>query len=227
MNAKRFFLLFLLVFAVTAILASCEFLPAGLFPGGATTTEATSQTTSEVTTMTTTEAAATTTAPVTSGAPAVPSQGGIKKATELASGAIRVTYGTGSIQSLGSLKLREGYNSAKVTALSLDDGVLTLTLLEAAGENVANRHLACAPSAVTVRLRERDGYLEWASATGDDWRVLCPAKLGVGDTLPLPLLAEVAEVGKVAPATGTGVILSVDGRDYTLDAANEMIPTEE
>ena len=211
MNAKRFFLLFLLVFAVTAILASCEFLPAGLFPGGATTTEATSQTTSEVTTMTTTEAAATTTAPVTSGAPAVPSQGGIKKATELASGAIRVTYGTGSIQSLGSLKLREGYNSAKVTALSLDDGVLTLTLLEAAGENVANRHLACAPSAVTLRLRERNGALEWADATGDDWRVLCPAKLGVGDPLPLPLLAEAAEVGKVAPATGTGVILSVNG----------------
>lgn len=208
MTTKRFFFLFFALIALGLALTSCELLPFDLFPGS-DTGAATSQTTSEVTTMTTTTMTTTTTA--AAALPSRPSEGGITRATELSSGAIRLTYGSGVTQSLGALKLREGYNSAAATMVSLSDGVLTLTLLDSAGANTAGIFLETAPSAVTLRLRERDGYLEWADATEENWQVLCAAKLGLKDTLPLVLLAEATGVGRAEPPTGEGVVLATGG----------------
>ena len=212
MNTKRFLLLVLVVLAFTAILASCEFLPAGLFPGGATTTEATSQTTSEVTTMTTTEAAATT-APVTTGAPTVQSPGAIKKVNVRDNGDLRITYESNKTQNLGSVVLREGYNSATVVDYSLSSGVLSVTLIDSKDVNVANKILDVAGAAKTFLLREKDGYLEWTEKDSESWQVLCSTVSKLGDTGPSPLtlLANAAEFGKAAPVTGNSVIFAVKG----------------
>ncbi len=211
MKATRFFLLAALLLSFVAVLASCDMI-AGLL-GGDDTTGA----------ITTTTATAATTVTTAVTLPPLASESGIKSC-KLSEGVLRLTYNSGKTQSLGTVGVREGYNSAKITVVSLDSGVLTLSLLDAAGENIANRFLECAPAAVTLRLRETDGYLEWASATAEDWQVLCPAR-GSSSSKAMALLATAAGVGKTEPlAAGDGVLLSIKGNDLRFRATDWLRP---
>ena len=148
----------------------------------------------------------TTTTPVTTAAPAVVAP--FKKVQTLSSGALRITFEDGTMNTLGFISLREGYNSAEVTAYSLDKatGILSLTIRESAAVNTANIFLENAPVDVTLRLREYAGNLEWASADAEDWQVLCTK----GASKALEQLATAAGIGKHAAVTpGTGTILAI------------------
>ena len=211
MKATRFLLLAVLLLAFVAVLASCDMI-AG-FLGGDDTTG-----------VTTTATAAVTTATTAVTLPPLASEGGIKSC-KLSANGLRLTYESGKSQNLGTVDVREGYNSAKVTDFSLSEGVLTVTLLDSAGQNLALQFLNSAPAAVTLRLREANGYLEWARATGDSWQVLCPARGTASGSNPLTLLATAAEIGKVEPLTATdGMILTVQGNDLRFRATDWLRP---
>ena len=210
MKPRYLFLLLAMLLVTVALFASCDQVDTTT-----TAPDSTSVTTTAEDAVTTTEAV-TTTAPVTTGTPAV-SKNPIKKVDELSNGTLRITYMDNTKNALGAIAVREGYNSADVTAYSLDEatGILTLTLRDNAALNTANIFLEKTPADVTVRLREMGGNLEWASASAEDWQVLCTK----GAAKVLEQLASAAGVGKAsAVTTGTGTILAVDGANLRFRA---------
>ena len=213
MKIHYLILLFALLFTVAALLVACN--------EPATTTAVQSTTDPGTTAEPPAESTVTTvtTPPETTTALAV-SKNPIKKVEKLSNGTLRITYMDTTRNALGAIGVRDGYNSAEVTAYSLDaeTGVLTLTLLESAATNTANRHLGTAPEAVTLRLREMGGKLEWASATTEDWQVLCTK----GAAKVLEQLASAAGVGKVEAAVGEDVDYSVGEGMIFLITGNEL-----
>ncbi len=208
MNTKLLLLL-ALFFAFAAILASCEFLPEGLFPGAATTTGSdTATTTNPVTTTTVTTTVVTTTA--------VPNP--IASASIVPDG-LRIKYKNGKSHILGKAELYDGGNSAVLVDYALDaEGVLSLTFRDAAAYTTANRMLGNTFRDVTLRLREANGNLEWATANGTAFTVLCPAKQNSRDTDPLTKLIDAADLFAHTESLGTGMILSIQGNNLRFRA---------
>ena len=201
---KRSLLFFLLLAAAALLLVACGgTAPAETTPPSSTTEAAT--TTAAITTTVTTTAVTT--------APALPvSENYIKETQVLSGGGLRITYRDGTKLNLGSLALREGYNSASI-AHTLDryTGILTLTVTESATTNIANRHLGTAAAPTTLNLRENNGMLEWTLGGKEDWQALCRADgLGLSEGVtPMTALAEILEIGKVEKAEGEGVVFVI------------------
>ncbi|MBO7762184.1 MAG: hypothetical protein J6T24_05245, partial [Clostridia bacterium] len=176
----------------------------------------------------------TTTVATTTAAPTPVSDNYIKEVTTMNTGAIRITLKDGSRLSLGSLPLREGYNSASIaTKLDKYTGVLTLTITESTTMNIANRQLGTAKAPYVVALRENGGMLEFSCDGGVTWENLCDAKTGSinPDSTPLLDLAEILEIGKTEAVTGNSVAFAInngslrfrarewkDGIDMVMDA---------
>ena len=241
MKTNRLLCLFIIMLAVLALCVSCGGDPTDTTEADATTTAPVTTTepnttteptatTAPVTTetptttaeppvtttvpVTTAEPPVTTTTPVTTAAPAVVAP--FKKVQMLSSGALRITFEDGTMNNLGVISVREGYNSAEVTAYSLDKatGILTVTLCDSSAENIANAILKKVPEPVTLRLRECAGNLEWASADAEDWQVLCTK----GASKVLEKLATAADIGKTEAPSGNGVIFSIVGNDLRFRA---------
>ena len=132
-------------------------------------------------------------------------------------GAIQLTYKDNTKQSLGALSVRDGYNSA---AVSYDfdsvSKILTLTLTDSSSINIASELLSETPRVMTVRLREMDGKLEWASESTDDWQTLCSAV--TDEEIPLVLLAETVGFGKHGEISGDGVVFAINGNSLRFRA---------
>ena len=158
----------------------------------------------------------------------------IKEATTMSTGEIQITYNDASTLNLGSLPLREGYNSAKVEyTLDTLSGELLVSISDSADVNIANQQIGTAKAPTVVVMREQNGTLEWKMMGESVWQTLCSADgtdLGEGVS-PLIKLAEILKIGKTGEVTGDGVILVVkdhsllfrarewkDGTDLVMDA---------
>ncbi len=158
----------------------------------------------------------------------------IKEAMTLSTGEIQITYNDATTLNLGSLPIREGYNSAKVEyTLDATSGELLLSITDSADINIANQHLGIAKAPGVVYIRESKGSLEWKKVGESVWQVLCSADgsdLGDGVT-PLIKLQEILGIGKTGEVTGDGAVLVVknkslrfrarewkDGTDFVMDA---------
>ena len=150
--------------------------------------------------------------------------------------AIILTYKNGTTQSLGTLDLREGYNSAAVSyELDSVTGVLTVTLIDSSYFNNANQMLEKTGMTLTVCIREMNGKLEWASEAMNDWTVLCDA---VTTEKPLELLAAATEFGKQEEISSESMVFAIsgnslrfrtrewkDGSDLVIDAVLHYAPS--
>ena len=135
---------------------------------------------------------------------------------------LRLTYTDNTRQYVEpSLAIRAGFNSLTYThSFDEETGIITLTLNESATRNIANKQLGSVLPTV-LRLRESNGWLEWAPKTEDTWTQLC--RTDDGEAMILATLAAAAEVGKVqdpAIAAGEGVTLTISG-DYLRFRAHE------
>ncbi len=134
--------------------------------------------------------------------------------------ALRLTYTNNTRQYIEpSLGIRAGFNSLTYThSFDAETGILTLTMNEAATRNIANRQLGTVLPTV-LRLREYNGWLEWAPATEDTWQQLC--RTDDSDVMILATLAAAAGVGAVddpTVAAGNGVTLTISGESLRFRA---------
>ena len=136
------------------------------------------------------------------------SQNPIAKVT-MNEGDIKLTYMDNTEQNLGTLPLREGYNSARAS-YTFDKlrSELSVTLIDSSSINVANELISAQTKTLTVRLREMNGKLEWAGAEEENWQTLCDS---VTEEIPLKLLAEINGFGKHDETFGEGVVLAING----------------
>ncbi len=207
MKATRFFLLAILLLAFVAVLASCDMI-AGLLGGTTTTTGSDVTTTVDPGTTTTT-------------APPVASDNPIASASLLSSGELRIKYKNGKSHNLGKAALYDGGNTAILDGYALDEnGVLSLTFRDVAADNTANKLLGESFYTVTLRLRENNGNLEWAMATGDTYAILCPAKQNTNATDPVAQLVEAAGLFAHDDLLGKGMIFTVSGNNLRFRATD-------
>ena len=144
-------------------------------------------------------------------------------------GDIQLIYMDNTKQNLGTLPLREGYNSAVVSCKydALREQLI-LTLIDSSAINVANELISDSLKTMTVRLREMNGKLEWTPEGEENWQTLCDA---VTNEIPLLLLAETTEFGKHGQISGDGVVFAISdnslrfrarewkaGIDFVMDA---------
>lgn len=221
MKTTRFLFLVLALAAMMLLLSACDL--SGML-GGADTTTAPDATTAPTTTaepaVTTaaTTAAPTTAAPVTTLPPVAAEPNPIKEVKVMSSGALQVKLTDNVKFSLGTLKVREGYNGAEVAhSFDKESGILTLTLTDSAARNVAADFVNADKSTLTVRIRENNKKLEWAPADADTFTPFCDAKATTG-VVPLEKLAEATGFGKHTEVTGNGVVFAVDGQSLRFRA---------
>ena len=130
-------------------------------------------------------------------------------AVSVMGGAIQLTYKDSTEQSLGSLPMREGYNSAAVSYEFDSIGrILTVMLVDASSLTTASETLAEEAKVLTVCIREMNGKLEWADESMENWQILCDA---VTDEIPLQVLAAVTGFGKHEQVVGEGMVVAISG----------------
>ena len=132
-------------------------------------------------------------------------------------GEIKLTYKDNSELSLGNAPRREGYNDITSSyEFSKTTNIVTVSLIDSSSSNIANELISAPQMKLTLRLRENDGKLEWASATEEDWQILCDSNST--DESPIQLLAILTEFGKHKEITSDRVVLAINGNSLRFRA---------
>ncbi len=136
-------------------------------------------------------------------------------------GEILLTYEDGTVWSLGSENVRpgEGYNGATVTALSLSEGILTVTLTDSVARNTAEVLLGKTATAatVTVELTGVNGKLCYRSAPSEPWVALVSLADETDETALETLRTEIG-FARQTETLGTGTVLAISGESIRFRA---------
>ena len=212
MKTYRLFLFAIALMMLSLFLAACE-LPFDIpfLNGGATT--------KEVTTEPVTTSGVIATLPTVTAAPNPITE--VKEVNMKNATGLRLTFrDKKAIVLEAKLAPAEGRNGVSYTyTFDKESGILSLTLYDAVGENIALSHLGeLPPPPLTVRIRESNKSLEWAYADSEEWAVLC--KTGDTTAKPLALLCKATGFAATELPTGEGVTFVISGNDLRFRAHN-------